>query len=282
MMNDNALAPVIAVMLLLAIGVTVFAVYTSTYLPGLKQQAEVEHMKEVESGFTKFSSDMDNVIARGIPNLTFSEQIPLGGGDILVNSMKSGGTIRIQNESPVGNIYIIHNGVTSPPIPVNLINFSYQPESNYWINQSYSWQQGYVNVTKGKRETPLQYYSISDPAIVEKINNFAGGLVIQTDSIGTNRTLQIIQIVAGRYNRTSSNGNANLMLTTRNKTGDYIDTPGSVVENVTCITFTANDPNLYLTGQIKDSASNIDNSIKSLGTPNNITVKVIEISVGVS
>jgi hypothetical protein len=174
-MDDNALAPVIAVMLILAIGVTVFAVYTTTYLPGLKQQAEVGHIKEVETGFLKFSSDIDNAIAAGknminagISNqpVEYSETIPLGGGDIIVNSMKSGGIVRIQrNESPVFKITINDNLYSNSSY---LVNFSYNSTNNFWNDQGYTWERGnvIVNQLKGQRE-----------ALISRNDKFPGSLV---------------------------------------------------------------------------------------------------------
>lgn len=166
-MNDDALAPVIAVMLILAIGVTVFAVYNSTYLPGLKQQAEVEHIKEVESGFLKFSSDIDNAIASGknmaysgITNqsVDYSETIPLGGGDITLNSIKSGGTVRIQKSTmPIYNITI--NGYSNSSY---MINFSYAPTNNFWIDQGYIWKNGNVSVNQLKEQREIQFTNNDD------------------------------------------------------------------------------------------------------------------------
>lgn len=187
-MDDNALAPVIAVMLILAIGVTVFAVYTTTYLPGLKQQDEVDHLQQVESGFLKFSSDIDNAIAAGKnmanvgirdQSVEYSETIPLGGGDIIVNSMKSGGIVRIQNnESPF--LTIATNGYSGS---LFLVNFSYNSTNNFWIDQGYIWEGGNVTVTqlKGQRRAQItengkfpgsliQYYPKDDGITINFVN----------------------------------------------------------------------------------------------------------------
>jgi hypothetical protein len=152
-MDDKGLAPVIAVMLILAIGVTVYSVYTSTYLPGLKQQAEVEHLKEVETGVLRFSTDIDNAIATSKNMITngkydqsieYSETIPLGGGDIMINPMQSGGAFRIQeNSTPL--IKII-SGTSS--YQIDPINYSYTPTNNFWMDQGYFWAQGNVTINQ--------------------------------------------------------------------------------------------------------------------------------------
>lgn len=265
-MNDNALAPVIAVMLILAIGVTVFSVYTSTYLPGLKQQAEVEHLQQVESGFMKFSSDIDNAIAAGKAKITYSEQIPLGGGDIMLNSLKSSGTIRIRNES-LGSITITNFNTT---IPLNLVNFSYQPYGNFWIDQGYTWQEGYVNVTKGNRATPLQYNSIDDPNLKNTLSQFAGNLINYNSGSGT---LQITRMIAGTNNVTSSNGVARLVLSTNVTSSD------NHVQNASLIFVPTGDSSKF-SDEIEAS---IDGINMALPKPENyVTVKIIEIKVEVN
>ena len=270
MMTDDALAPVIAVMLILAVGVTVFAVYTSTYLPGLKQQAEVEHGKEVESGFTRFSSDIDNAVASGKPDITYSEQIPLGGGDILVNSIKSSGTVRVRNES-LGTITIngsLNSSVSIPPIPLSLITYSYTPEGNFWVNQSYDWEHGYINVSRGTRSTPLQYDSMDDPGLNTTVNTFADCLISHDDD----KSLQIIRIVSGADNVSSSNGIARLDLTTRDVTADVLG-PGfsNMVQNIS-FNYVPSQPGDPFQSRLTDKLP--------LGY-NNVSVKVIEITVGV-
>jgi len=278
MKHDDALAPVIAVMLILAIGVTVFAVYTSTYLPGLKQQAEVEHLKDVESGFLRFSSDIDNAIASGKPNITYSEQIPLGGGDILVNSMKSSGTIRIQNET-LGNITVtgsINNGTPwSSPIQLNSVNYLFAPSGNFWVDQGYIWKRGYVTVTKGSRSTPLQFDSTNDPKLNDPIRALAGSLVSEQDE----KSLTILRIVSGTNNVASSNGVVRLGLTTTDVTREIMDPDfNNPVRNASIVYNPENASDLFQS----DLGDSINNTDALLGPDNTVSVKIIEITVGVN
>lgn len=153
-MNEDAVAPVIAVMLILAIGVTFFSVYTTTYLPALKERAEVVHLSEVEKGILKFSSDIENAVCMKNEGI-LSEQIVLGGGDILLNPQKSSGTVRIRRDQ--NPCLVIRNG-SGDEYHLHLVNYSYTPTGNFWTDQGYTWQYGYVNVIKGTRSTPLQDY----------------------------------------------------------------------------------------------------------------------------
>lgn len=208
MMDDDALAPVIGVMLILAIGVTVFAVYTSTYLPGLKQQAEVGHIKEVESGFLRFSSDIDNAIAAGKnmigvgrsnQSVIYSETIPLGGGDILVNSMKSGGVVRIQrSETPFLEITINDNTNSS-----YLVKYSYIPTDNFWIDQGYLWEAGNVTVAQSKE---------GRTAMITENYNFPGSLVDYRNISNTIYITMVNFTFEESSGSISGNGNAILKL----------------------------------------------------------------------
>jgi len=172
MRRDAAVAPVIAAMLVLAVIVTFFAVWNATAIPAMKEQAEVSHLHEVESGILRFSSDIES--AASTPNnMKLSERIPLGGGDVLFSSTKSGGTLAIQDEDENRPYMVmeIYNRTDSGPDFTNrasfrLVNYSYRPSGNFWLDQGYVWSYGYVNVTKGTPdatplETPLEFSTMS-------------------------------------------------------------------------------------------------------------------------
>jgi hypothetical protein len=162
MKTDEAVAPVIAAMLVLAVIVTFFAVWNATAIPSMKAQSEVTHLHEVEEGMLRFSSDIDT--AASMPaSMKLSERIPLGGGDILYSATKSGGSLIVQREEPYMKIEIT---VKDSPSPKNktfyLSNISYQPTGNFWQDQGYVWSYGYVNVTKGQDSVPLEYPTMQD------------------------------------------------------------------------------------------------------------------------
>ena len=74
-MKDDALAPVIAVMLILAAIVTFLSIYNAIYIPSMKESSEVEHLQNVESAFQHFSSDIDYAASSHQNHLTFSEPV---------------------------------------------------------------------------------------------------------------------------------------------------------------------------------------------------------------
>ena len=153
--KDDAVSPVIALMLILAILATCLAVYTTTYVPGLKQQDEITHSGEVKLAFERFASDIDNVIALGKPAV-YTEVLELGGGDVPLSPAKSSGTIEI-NTTVIGN-YTVGSGEKN----LTGIEISYLPSFTAWEKQGYLYKNGVVWITKEEKVTPaeLKLYTI--------------------------------------------------------------------------------------------------------------------------
>ena len=164
-MRDDAVAPVIAVMLILAGIVTILSIWNAVYVPSLKASAEVEHLQNVETAFEHFSSDIDYAVSSHQYNLVFSEPVQLGGGDTVVNQIKSSGSLKVQDEShPIYTLILSNEAGPELTTEGTIVNISYVPVSNFWQDQGYSWQYGYINVTKnsGTLATPLDYYNMTD------------------------------------------------------------------------------------------------------------------------
>ena len=161
--KDDAVSPVIALMLILAILATCMAVYTTTYVPGLKQQDEITHSGEVKLAFERFASDIDNVIAQGKPAV-YTEVLELGGGDVPLSPTKSSGTVEI-NTTVIGN-YTIGSETKN----LNVIEISYLPSFTAWEKQGYLYKNGVVWITKDEKETPAQLtlYEVKDGEDREK------------------------------------------------------------------------------------------------------------------
>ena len=161
--KDDAVSPVIALMLILAILATCMAVYTTTYVPGLKQQDEITHSGEVKLAFERFASDIDNVIALGKPAV-YTEVLELGGGDVPLSPTKSSGTVEI-NTTVIGN-YTIGSETKN----LNVIEISYLPSFTAWEKQGYLYKNGVVWITKDEKKTPamLTLYTVEDGKNREK------------------------------------------------------------------------------------------------------------------
>ena len=161
--KDDAVSPVIALMLILAILATCMAVYTTTYVPGLKQQDEITHSGEVKLACERFASDIDNLIALGKPAV-YTEVLELGGGDVPLSPTKSSGTIEI-NTTVIGNYT-----VGSETKDLNGIEISYTPSFTAWEKQGYLYKNGVVWIVKDEKKTPAQLtlYEVKDGEDREK------------------------------------------------------------------------------------------------------------------
>ncbi|MFA4859734.1 hypothetical protein [Methanoregula sp.] len=164
-MTDDAVAPVIAVMLILAAIVTFLSIWNAVYVPSMKQSTEVSHLQTVESAFLHISSDIDRAVSTRQDDLTLSEPVPLGGGEFFFNTLRSSGSLAVRNESePV--YYLTHydaNNRVMGEMDGTLVTISYEPQGNFWQDQGYRWQYGYLNVTKHRTlRSPLRYYNMTD------------------------------------------------------------------------------------------------------------------------
>ncbi|KUG15337.1 hypothetical protein ASZ90_015013 [hydrocarbon metagenome] len=154
-MNDDAISPVVAVMMILVVIVTLFSIWNATYLPDLKQSAEVGHIREVEASFHTIDENIRNMIVlrrTGVMTVT----VPLGGGDIVIHQSRSGGNLTLGHPEKV--ITVENSTVTRE---TSVIPITYSPVSNFWQNIGYEWRYGIVNVTKGSVSTPRFYGNYS-------------------------------------------------------------------------------------------------------------------------
>lgn len=213
-MKDNALTPVVVTMLILAVAVTLVSLWYSIYLPGLKQQAEVSHLGEVKEAFLRMDAEILNLIARR-QNGTVVVNIPLGGGDTPFHSTRSGGYISVASE-PDPLIVISGSDSNDNTVTVNLslVAIRYSPVGNYWIDQGFTWQRGYVNVTKGSLSTPLGYSDVNEAEMTE-----GGGFQVLAWSVfrqGNASEIEVISMEPGKRNATSGNDIAQVRIEGKN------------------------------------------------------------------
>ena len=214
-MKEDAVAPVVAAMLILAVIVTFFAAWNAYFVPSMKEQSEITHIGEVETGFLKFSSDLET--AASLKKKTrFSEPVPLGGGDFTFDPVKSGGVLRVQGEDKgYLRVDIVNDSIVRPSGTLRMVNFSYQPVNNFWQDQGYSWSFGNVNVTKGSLSTPLQYASMDEvPYGITGTLFDIGTTPWVNDSRACSLVeIQVVNITPDRgHPMASGNGNAQLAL----------------------------------------------------------------------
>ena len=159
-MKDDAIAPVVAFLLILMVLVSIFSLFNAYYIPSLKQQSEVEHLQMVEESFNDLSPKIYQLLLVW-QNSSILESVPLGGGDVFLSPIRSSGYLGIEyNDSPLSTLTIENYPVSSN---ILIMNITYQPVGNYWINQIYNWTNGAVFIKKGKKTTSL--LSVDDDEI---------------------------------------------------------------------------------------------------------------------
>ncbi|HDS62792.1 MAG TPA: hypothetical protein ENN52_01400, partial [Methanofollis liminatans] len=248
-MDDSAVSPVIAVMLILAVVVTAVSLAHMVVIPSMKAQDEIEHLEAVEESFLRFASDLE-LAASLKQNLRLSERIPLGGGGIVFNPVRSAGTLRVDREPTWIMNVTVSNATASCTVSSMLVTCSYVPSGNFWHDQGYRWRYGYVNISKGGLETPLEFATMEE--VVKQANASAlGGTFFDLDYLSrpfpvyngtghltgytTNCTAIVIDVVnftTGERNFASGNGFGTLVLECTVSRAGTVEDPDQIVFRV--------------------------------------------------
>ncbi|SAI89077.1 hypothetical protein MBBA_2233 [Methanoculleus bourgensis] len=193
MKNDEAVSTVIALMLILGIIVTLIAIYSATYLPGLKQQSEIEHSREVANAFVRFGSDIDYVISHK-KTARFSEPFSLGGGAVLLSPVRSSGLVAIEGE-PLVNVTVGTETGSGVSGPASLVNISYVPSFTAWEPQGYRWEYGLVVVTKDDVAVPQSSrYNTMNETLEDRSEFFRSFVGLEMDPAGTNLVITLVNL----------------------------------------------------------------------------------------
>lgn len=186
-MTDDAVAPVVAAMLVLAVIVTAFSAWNAILLPSLKQQSEMVQDREIQLSFSRFASDLTTAASLQ-RDLTLYQPLPLGGGGVIFSPITSSGTLQV-NAEPVQlySIWINEGGIPERVADGRMVEIAYRPVSDFWLDQGYTWQFGYVNVTRGTAQkgaggavvsTPLSFATMDEVIKSGSIQDFADSLVV--------------------------------------------------------------------------------------------------------
>ncbi|WP_292408324.1 MULTISPECIES: hypothetical protein [unclassified Methanoculleus] len=210
--GDDAVSSVVALMLLLAVIATFVSLYATTYVPGLKEQSEIDRTNSVKEAFMEFSSDIEHIVYKKAGGISYGYPIPLGAGDVLMSPEKSSGMLAVKDIGNFTDIYID----SQPVANCSMVNVAFEPSYTFWEEQGYVWQYGYVNVTKGGRATPLEAYTMEDVLASESEFSFSPfgrsfiGFEPEKNSSGhlSNLTVNVVNITPGQSKFASGNGHA--------------------------------------------------------------------------
>ncbi|HWQ64069.1 MAG TPA: hypothetical protein VN429_06595, partial [Methanospirillum sp.] len=278
-MKDNAVSPVIAFMLLLMIIVSFISVLNAYYIPSLKQQAEVQHLHSVEESFSKMSSDILQVLSFR-QNMTMKEPVELGGGDILLSSLRSSGYLEVNTSLRDTSPSHIDISLNSKPVMESHVNSSkilYRPVGNFWVNQGYEWEDGVLNVTKGNRKTYLEYTDDTGKIPGEEKERYYKMYAPRIDLKTTPPTIRIdlVQIEdIGRNRSMSSNGAATIWIEMKES---YQNTISLKPTDKLTFTFSGTDEDaIGLKSGVNKTFSQWSNNNQSIWESDNYTLNIVE------
>lgn len=190
-MRDDALSPVIAAMLILAVVVTAFSIYHAQVLPEMKEEAEIAHIQEVEAAFLAMSADISYTVGEK-RDLLLKETVPLGGGDIITDPLRSGASLSVTPaDGWLLDVTLKNNEIAVYSANSSLCRIAFIPSGNFWEDQGYAWDGGVLNVTAGSRETPLEFVTMTQARAGTGDLARLFGTVSGQDST-TNTTYQVV------------------------------------------------------------------------------------------
>ncbi|HJJ31353.1 MAG TPA: hypothetical protein O0X97_03790 [Methanocorpusculum sp.] len=226
--SDDAVSNVVVMMLILSVIVIAFSVFVGIYLPQMKETSEMMHSEDVKSAFLQVSSDMDSVYSRGQAG-TYSQLFTLGGGEILLSSSKSAGTVEIHtiplNETNPDTLKIYYTNKTliysngtrgdtavsvselSETISLTAVNISYTPVLPFWEEQGYLYEKGVVWVRKGDIHTPASTALYSADDGYNQMNQTADSwiLMMKPAYLTANKTFTVTKDSGGNVTGISEN-----------------------------------------------------------------------------
>ncbi|WP_421909257.1 hypothetical protein [Methanolacinia petrolearia] len=225
---EEAVAPVIALMLILAVVATFISLYSTEYLPGLKEQSEIAQVSEIKEAFMDFSNDIGHIVSEK-KGASYGHTIPLGAGDVIMSPEKSSGTLSVND---VGTIFNITDSSCTLLDSSSMINVTYKPSYSFWEGQGYSWQYGYINVTKDDIEVPMLYYTMDD--VINEVSDDDGSLSIFAESFiefepemnsgELNLTVKVVDLVPGEPKFVSGNSATSLNILSKESRSDPVVT----------------------------------------------------------
>ena len=249
--SESAVSTVVSFVLLLGLFVTVLAVFNAHYIPEWKADAEKAHMDDVYDDMSqlKARADMLSLSSRLATSLnediTVSLSIPIkmGGGDIpIVGPTKSSGVLSV-NDS-IYKVDITGRNITNSmddlitSDPYTTGNIRYTSNNGYYIDQTFTYENGAVIVSQ--RERSLMKL---DPSI--SIKNQSGNLLVD---------LTLMEIAGDRVVITS-NGLEEIKLTSNDWVEEFTPTKNESLTNLT-ISMNTSYPSAwakYLNDSAKDA-----------------------------
>ncbi len=217
--RDDAVSSVVALMLLLAVIATFISLYATSYVPGLKEQSEIDQITSVKEAFIESSNDIGHIASEKIP-ASYGHLIPLGAGDILMSPEKSSGTLTVTDLGAFAEIRTEPSG--TPNATCGMVSIAFEPSYTFWEDQGYTWQYGYINVTKKGKTVPLTEFTMQDVLAGGKFSTFAESFIAFDDKGAFNAssgkedlsslTIDLVNIMPGTPSFASGNSPTNLQI----------------------------------------------------------------------
>ena len=203
--REHSLSEVIGFILLLGVIVAAFALWMVYIVPVNGREAEISQMDTVKDRFTDYKISLDSLWINGRSDVTLSSSMNLGtgGGNTqatglflpMLNPIASSATLSVQDTGDTMSITSDDpvNGVTVNTYRMTMLQ--YQSQNNYWLQQTYYYQDGgvflsQINGSVCRVSPPISFVNNSDktytvtiaPITLNGVSSMGGNGPVRVDS----------------------------------------------------------------------------------------------------
>lgn len=203
--REYALSEVIGFILLLGVIAAAFALWMMYIVPVNGREAEITQMDSVKDRFTDYKISLDSLWLNSQDGVTLSTSMNLGtgGGNTqatglflpMLNPIASSATLAVQDTGDTMTITSDDptNGVSKNTYRMTMLQ--YQSQNNYWIQQTYYYQDGGVFLTQingsvCRVSPPISFVNNSDttytvaitPITLNGVSSMGGNGPVRVDS----------------------------------------------------------------------------------------------------
>ncbi|MEA2034876.1 MAG: hypothetical protein U9N40_05245 [Euryarchaeota archaeon] len=162
--DENGLAEVVGLVLIIALIVIILSLYATYVVPDQGRDGEILHMNSIKDRFIEYKISLDSLWNNEKKGMFISTNFGLGtgGGNTATGSLipilkpiSSSGQLSVCSGEGAETMTINWTG-TSSPLKFTMGDITFTSGNNYWIQQTYYYQDGGVFLKQGNGGTTIK------------------------------------------------------------------------------------------------------------------------------
>lgn len=179
--SNEGVAGVVIALLMIGLVISAISFVQVVYVPMWMGQKEAEHMDEVAKQFSQLKFAVDTLSAGSVKNTAITAPITLGSKEMpFFSSSRSYGTINVVSE----DFKITFTTDAGDTETYTIGALKYASENSYFIDQSYTYENGAVILAQEKGESDYYNIVLLQPNIFVQGNKLTFNLIKLNDIDG--------------------------------------------------------------------------------------------------